>query len=368
MHNAHIRQRRALAAARLQHPQFFALNGEFKILHISEALLKRLANFHKLREGGRHVFILRHLIHWKRRTNARHNVLALRVDQVFAVENILARGWIARERDTSSGIIASISKHHGLHIHRGAPLRGNFIFSAVHNGAIVHPTAENRGDGANQLIHWIIGKFLAGAIKNERLEALHQFMQVRLGELCVLLHGKLALECGHDIFKWIVLIFIALLHAHHHVAIHLDEAAIAIPCEAAVVGGFLQRQNSFVIQSQIQNGVHHAGHAVARAGPNRHEQRIARVAKFFTNRFFQARNIGLQFLQERWRHLAAIGVIQVAHVGGDGETRRHGQANRAHGRQVRALAAQQCLHVGASFGALGREEINQLASFDGARF
>ena len=235
----------------MQHPQFFALNGEFKILHITEALLKRLANFDKLREGRRHVFIIRHLSHWKRRTNARHNVLALRVDQVFAVEHVLARGRIARERNAGAGIIASIAKHHGLHIHRGAPLRWNFIFGAVHHGAVVHPTAKNRGDGANQLLHWIVGKFLAGAIKNERLEALHQFMQVRLGELCVLLHAKLALERGHDILKWIVLIFIALLHAHDHVAVHLNEAAIAIPCEAAIVGGFFERQNSFVIQSQI---------------------------------------------------------------------------------------------------------------------
>ena len=65
----------------------------------------------------------------------------------------------------------------------------------------------------------------------------------------------------------------ALLHAHDHVAIHLDEAAITIPRETFVFRRLRQRENGFVIQAEVQNRIHHARHRIARAGTNGHEQR-----------------------------------------------------------------------------------------------
>ncbi len=56
----------------------------------------------------------------------------------------------------------------------------------------------------------------------------------------------------------------------------------------------------------------------------------------------------------------AVGVEVGADFGGDGEARRHGQAERSHLVQVRALAAEQVLHLAPAFGALGAEGIDPL--------
>ena len=57
------------------------------------------------------------------------------------------------------------------------------------------------------------------------------------------------------------------------------------------------------------------------------------------------RQRGLDLLLETVRQLAAVGVVGRAHLGGDGEARRHRQAEARHLRQVGALAAQQLLHA-----------------------
>ena len=56
----------------------------------------------------------------------------------------------------------------------------------------------------------------------------------------------------------------------------------------------------------------------------------------------------------------AVGVEVGADLSGDGEARRHGQAERSHLVQVRALAAEEVLHFAPAFGALGAEGIDPL--------
>ena len=56
-----------------------------------------------------------------------------------------------------------------------------------------------------------------------------------------------------------------MVEPHHHIGIHLDEAAVAIPCESGIAGNLGQRLHRFVIQAEIENRIHHAGHGGARA-------------------------------------------------------------------------------------------------------
>ena len=55
-----------------------------------------------------------------------------------------------------------------------------------------------------------------------------------------------------------------------------------------------------------------------------------------------------------------VGVEKGADLGGDGEPGGHGQAERGHLVQVRALAAEQVLHFAAALGAFGAEGIDPL--------
>ena len=75
----------------------------------------------------------------------------------------------------------------------------------------------------------------------------------------------LFLDVLDDLLERIFFILIALLHAHHHVAVHLDEAAVAVVGEAAIAGLHAQRFDRLVVEAEVEDGVHHARHRVAGA-------------------------------------------------------------------------------------------------------
>src|SRR5437899_9134806 len=54
-------------------------------------------------------------------------------------------------------------------------------------------------------------------------------------------------------FEWFVVFAGALLHAHHHVAVHLQKAPIRVPCEARVVCFFCNdlHTSSFIPRFRI---------------------------------------------------------------------------------------------------------------------
>ena len=71
----------------------------------------------------------------------RYHILALRVDQVFAVNEILAGAGIAREANAGAGIITHVAKHHGAYIHRGTAclILGNPELLAIIHCTLAHP-------------------------------------------------------------------------------------------------------------------------------------------------------------------------------------------------------------------------------------
>ena len=85
--------------------------------------------------------------------------------------------------------------------------------------------------------HGSCGNSLPGALLDQRLEAVDEFLLVGGGELRVfdVRVILLVLEAVDDHFKRLVILVLALLDAHDDVAVHLDEAAVAIPGEALVL-------------------------------------------------------------------------------------------------------------------------------------
>ena len=147
--DAQRRLRGALAAAGLQHPQLALLDRELHVLHVAvvlfeqrvdpRQLLERLGHrgFHRRLVGA--GFLARIFGDVLRRADARHHVLALRVDQEFAVQLALAGRGIARERNAGRRGLAHIAEHHRLHVDRGAPGFRNVVQPAVGHRARVHP-------------------------------------------------------------------------------------------------------------------------------------------------------------------------------------------------------------------------------------
>ena len=69
------------------------------------------------------------------------------------------------------------------------------------------------------------------------------------------------------------------LEAEDHVAVHLHEAAIAVPGEALVAGLLDEAAQGRLVEADVEDGVHHAGHADAGAGAAGDQERVLGVAE-----------------------------------------------------------------------------------------
>ena len=277
------------------------------------------------------------------RAHARHDVLALGVLQVLAVEPVLPGGRIASEADPRGGALAEVAEHHGLHADGGPDVVRNPVLLPVEDRAVVVPRAEHRVAGERELGERILRELLPGALLHHGLELGDQLAEVVGVEVLVGLGPLPALELRE------VLLEVVLLEAEHHRAEHLDEAPIAVPGEARIPGPERQALDGAVVEAEIEHGVHHAGHGEHRAGAHRHQQRILRVAEATAHDALEARErLALLRLEAGWQR-ALVRVVPAAHLGRDGEAGRHGHAGVRHLGEPGALAAEQRLHARVSF-------------------
>jgi len=100
-----------------------------------------------LLEPGRDLFqlledpghLLFHIRDAERRPGTSHHVLALRVDEIFAVELSSPGGGIARESDTGRAIVPHVPEHHRLYVDGGPDVVRYVVRLAVIPGPIVIP-------------------------------------------------------------------------------------------------------------------------------------------------------------------------------------------------------------------------------------
>ena len=130
--------------------------------------------------------------------------------------------------------------------------------------------------------------------------------------------------------------------AEHHVAKHLQEPAVAVPCKPRILRRVGQPLYRRVVQTEVQHRIHHARHRHRRTGAHGHQQRILGIAQRLACRRFQRRERGRDLVHQA----VGQGVEPGVRVAGDGrqrESRRHRQADVAHLREIGALAAEQAL-------------------------
>ena len=137
----------------------------------------------------------------------------------------------------------------------------------------------------------------------------------------------------------------AVIHLEHDAGIHLDEAAIGIVSEALVAGELGEALDGLGIETEIEDGVHHARHRGARAGAHETSSGRLAIAEAGVRQLADARESGFDGRLEIGRIGLAVLVIMGADLGGDGEARRHRQAEIAHLGEIGALAAQERAHL-----------------------
>jgi len=331
------RGRGALPIAGLQHPQLAALDGELNVLHVLVVVLEDLADLREFRVGFRQV--LGHPRDLLGGADAGDHVLALRVDQVLAVELLFARGRVARERDAGSGGVAHVAEHHRLHVDGGAPVARDAVHAAVVDRAVVVPGAEHGADRLEQLHLRVLRELGAHDLEVERLVLLDDLLEVVRIELVVEVDALLLLDAVQNLLKF------ALGNLHHDVGEHLDEAAVGVVGEPLVLREVRKPHDGHVVQAQVQNRVHHAGQRRARAGADGHEERVLDVAELLAADSFGLLERLFNLLEDLGHDDLAVVVVAGAGLGGDRKALRNRQAEIGHFGEVRTLAAEQIAHA-----------------------
>ncbi len=359
----------AFAVTRLEHEQLAFLDGELDVLHILEVLLEGRADLEELGVGLGHDVL--ELEHGLGGAHACDDVFALGVDEEFAVELVGAVRGVAGERNAGAGGLAGVTEHHGLDVNGGAPLGGDVVFAAIDDRAVVHPRSEHGAGGSTELVPSAVREGFSGALFDEGLEALDELLLVFGGEVGIddVAVVGLVFERVDGVFKRIVIFAGALLDAHDDVAIHLDEAAIAVVGEAGVTGGFFQGDDGLVVEAEVENSVHHAGHGVAGAGAHGHEEGHAGLStEGGAHDLFHVAHAGFHLGLEGGGVGALVGVIIGADLGRDGEAGRHGKTDAGHLGEVGALAAKEGFHAAVAIGFAGAPRVNIFGGLLGGGF
>ena len=214
-------------------------------------------------DGHELVVDLRHAVLERgdrlRVADARHHVLALRVDEELAEEAALAIGRIARETDTRPGALAEVAEHHRHDGDGGAPVVGQPVDAPVIHGLLGEPGVEDGADRELELLGRILRERLARARLDELFELGHEGLERLRLEVGIGLRVGVGFRAVQQLVEG------AALDAEHDVAEDGDEAPVAVPREALVLGPSSEPDHGPIVQPEIQHGIHHAGHGRARA-------------------------------------------------------------------------------------------------------
>ena len=332
----------ALAVTGLEHKELLVLNGELHVLHVAVMVLQLVADVYKLVIDLRHDVL--QLIDGLGGTDTGHHVFALGVHQELTKELLLAGGGVAGKGNAGTGGVAHVAEDHLLDVDSGAPGGGNVVHAAVVDGAGVVPGTEHGLDGAHKLLLGVLGELLAqlGAVLG--LEHLGQFLQVLGRQLGILGDAALLLHLVDELFK------ILLAHLHDDVGVHLDKTAVGIVGEPGVLGLLGEGLHHLVVETQVQDGIHHTGHGGPGAGADGNQQRVGHGAELLAGNFLQLGDIFHNLTFNLRIDGPVIGIILGAGFGADGEAARHGHTHAGHFRQVGALAAQQFAHATIALG------------------
>ena len=163
-------------------------------------------------------------------------------------------------------------------------------------------------------------------------------------QLHVLLDALLGLDLVDDLLKTL------LGQLHDHVGEHLDEPAVGVVGEAGVVGELGQALHHHVVEAQVQDGVHHAGHGGAGAGAHGDQQGVLGVGKLLAADLLHLAQVLVDLGLDVVVDLPAVVIVLGAGLGGHGKALRHRHAQIGHLRQVGAFAAQQLPHGAVALG------------------
>ncbi len=262
---------RALPDPGLQHPELAGVDRELDVAHVEVVALQRGHDVEQL--GVRRGVDLLQVGQRHGVADAGHDVLTLGVLQVVAVDPRPAGGGVPGEAHARAGAGAAVAEHHGLHVDGGAEVLRDALLAAVEHGPLGVPGVEDRPHREVHLVARVLGERASRLLLDQLLVTADQVLEVLVGEVHVLGSAALLLDLVEDRGEGIG------ADAHHGAAEHLQQPTVGVEGEARVVALPGQAVHGGVVQPDVEDRLHHAGHRELRPGAHRHQKRVLRVAE-----------------------------------------------------------------------------------------
>ncbi len=102
-----------------------------------------------------------------------------------------------------------------------------------------------------------------------------QLLHIFRRQLRIILHAFRFFHFIYNLFKK------RFRNFHHYIRVHLYKSAVRIICKSGIARFLRKPLYRRIVQTKIQNGIHHTGHGRSRAGPDRNQKGILYIAEFF---------------------------------------------------------------------------------------
>ena len=216
---------------------------------------------------------------------------------------------------------------------------GDALAAAVDAGALGVPGAEHGLDAHVHLGAGVLREVVAGLFLDDALEGFDEALEVLGGQLGVALDAACGLEVVEGIGEEVA------VDVEDGLAEHLDEAAVGVPREALVTANGCEAEDRLIVEADVQDGFHHAGHGELRAGTDRDQQGVVQIAELLAGDLLHLDDVLHNLSLDLVVDLLSVLIVLSTGLGGDSEALGNGQPIFGHLGQVGALTAQQLTHV-----------------------
>ncbi len=165
---------------------------------------------------------------------------------------------------------------------------------------------------------------------------------------------EVGVEFGADLFFDGVehMLKLGFFDFHDDVGEHRDEPAVAVIGETGISGQGSQAFDDLIVESKVQNGVHHAWHRGPGTGTDGYQVGVFRIAELFADLIFGLGQGCEDLVFDVLGNFLTVIIVTGAGFGCDREAAWDGQPQAGHFRQVGALAAEKVFHLGVAFSEL----------------
>ena len=201
----------------------------------------------------------------------------------------------------------------------------------------------------------LLGKWRPGPLEHDVLVGLHELAQLGGRNVRISLEPEALFHGLQVLFERVA------LEVQDDVAEHRDEPAIAVPRESLVAGPRGEAFDRRVVESEVEDRLHHSGHRHTRARAHGHEEGTRRIAEREPRRRLQLGEVREDFLPEPVRQMPIAAVVLGPCFRRDRETRWNGDPEVRHLGKLTALAAEKVPHQRGAFRLTGPEEVDEFA-------